>query len=147
MLLLPPPPSAAPARPPRNVVIPLFKDLPKLLLVFGLVMGAAGAAAVMLQPHYHAEALLYVKFGREYAWRSETGEAETMPQNFEAKQVLKAEARMLNVTALAASCHAWARRGAASCHRRRSCRPRPWRPSASSSTCTPRPGRTATSSR
>jgi uncharacterized protein involved in exopolysaccharide biosynthesis len=101
MLLLPPPTPAVPSQ-PRSVVIPLFKDLPKLLLVFGLVMGAAGAAAVMLQPHYHAEALLYVKFGREYAWRSETGGAETMPQNFEAKQVLKAEARMLNVTALAA---------------------------------------------
>ena len=63
MLLLPPPTPAVPSQ-PRSVVIPLFKDLPKLLLVFGLVMGAAGVAAVMLQPHYDAEALLYVKYGR-----------------------------------------------------------------------------------
>jgi uncharacterized protein involved in exopolysaccharide biosynthesis len=101
MLLLPPPIPAVPSQ-PRSVVIPLFKDLPKLILVFVLVLGAAGAGAAMLAPHYDAEALLYVKFGREYAWRSDTGEAETAPQNFEAKQALKAEARILNAPELAA---------------------------------------------
>jgi uncharacterized protein involved in exopolysaccharide biosynthesis len=101
MLLLPPPPSPTPPRMPRNVVTPFFKDLPKLVLTFVAVMGAAGFAASLMQPRYYAEALLYVRYGREYAYRSETGGAEMAPQNFEAKEVLKAEARILNAPELA----------------------------------------------
>ena len=72
-------PRAAPT--PRTVLVPLFKDLPKLVLTFLLVMGAAGAVAWLMAPSYVAEALLYVKYGREYTYRTETGEAQIIPQS------------------------------------------------------------------
>jgi uncharacterized protein involved in exopolysaccharide biosynthesis len=94
MLLLP---SRTPQAAPKVQVLlaSFFKDLPKLTLVFLLVCGAAGAAAWLMRPGYVAEALLYVKYGREYTYRAATGEAEIAPQTFEPKQVLKAEARIL----------------------------------------------------
>jgi uncharacterized protein involved in exopolysaccharide biosynthesis len=102
MLLLPPPPAAAPPRKPRNLVVPFFKDLPKLALVFVTVVGASGLVASTMQPKHHAEALLYVRYGREYNYRADAGQAEMAPQNFEAEQALKAEARILSAPELAA---------------------------------------------
>jgi uncharacterized protein involved in exopolysaccharide biosynthesis len=92
-------PRAAPT--PRTVLVPLFKDLPKLVLTFLLVMGAAGAVAWLMAPSYVAEALLYVKYGREYTYRTETGEAQIIPQSSDPKQAVKSEIRILGAPILA----------------------------------------------
>jgi uncharacterized protein involved in exopolysaccharide biosynthesis len=102
MLMLPVPAQAPRAAPtPRTVLVPLFKDLPKLVLTFLLVMGAAGAVAWFMPPSYVAEALLYVKYGREYTYRTETGEAEIIPQSSDPKQAVKSEIRILGAPILA----------------------------------------------
>jgi uncharacterized protein involved in exopolysaccharide biosynthesis len=82
----------------RTILVPLFKDLPYLILVFLLLLGAAGVAAWRLEPSYLAEALLYVKFGREYTYRAQTGEAEVVAQTFDPEKVVKSEVRILVAT-------------------------------------------------
>lgn len=76
-----------------------FKDLPRLLAVFSLVVGTAWAVATQIEPTYRAESLLYVRYGREYAYRADRdGE---IAQTFETKEIMRAEARMLETVDLA----------------------------------------------
>jgi uncharacterized protein involved in exopolysaccharide biosynthesis len=86
---------------PKTVLVPLFKDLPKLILVFLLVLGAAGTVAWFMKPQHVAQALLYAKYGREYAYRTQSGDAELVAQTLDPKEVVKSESRILGAPDLA----------------------------------------------
>ncbi len=79
----------------RSLLVPLFKAKWKLLLVFALVLGGAVGIAHMMTPDYTAEAKLYVKFGREYTYRAQAGEAEVVAQTNDRGQIIKSEVEIL----------------------------------------------------
>lgn len=55
----------------------------------------------MVTPSFVAEAKLYVKFGREYTYRAQAGNAELVAESFDRGQVIKSEIEILQAQDLA----------------------------------------------
>ncbi len=79
----------------RVVLTAFFKDKWKLAAAFLLTLGAAVGLAFLVTPTYEANALLYVKFGREYTYRAQSGASEIVTQAFDREQLLRSEAAIL----------------------------------------------------
>lgn len=90
-------PSAVPGRfTLREILNLFFKDSRVILITFLCPFVLACIAALMVHPKYQAEATLLVKIGREYLYRPEIGEANSMPPiSFDREQMANAEASII----------------------------------------------------
>ncbi|MCB1884520.1 MAG: hypothetical protein KDG89_11085 [Geminicoccaceae bacterium] len=85
----------------RVVLVALFKDKWKLAAAFAATFGVALGLSFLITPKFVASALLYVKYGREYTYRVETGTSEVVPQAFDRSQIIRSEAQILAAPAIA----------------------------------------------
>ena len=85
----------------RVILVALFKDKWKLAAAFAVTFGIAVVLSFLITPKYVANALLYVKYGREYTYRVETGTSEVVPQAFDRSQIIRSEAQILMAPAIA----------------------------------------------
>lgn len=77
------------------LLVGLFRDKWKLLGVFLLTLSAAAALSFMLTPKFVAGTMLFVKYGREYTYRAETGTSEIVPNAFDREQIIRSEIQIL----------------------------------------------------
>ncbi len=79
----------------REALTFLFKDWKRILLAFLVPVIVAIAVALAIPPKYEASSTLLVRFGSEYAPRSDTGEAIVSAPGFSQGDIVKSEVEIL----------------------------------------------------
>jgi uncharacterized protein involved in exopolysaccharide biosynthesis len=79
----------------RDVLTVLFKQKRKIIVTFLVIVVGITAGTLLISPTYEAHSTLLVKFGREYLYRPEVGDARPMSPAVSQEELINSEVQIL----------------------------------------------------